>query len=288
MSNKKLSDKNEEQEEKVVKEMSFLDHLEVLRWHLIRSTVAIMVGAVAAFSFKKILFDKILLAPAKTDFITYKYLCELGEKINSPDLCIKELPFTIISNSMAGQFTTHIWVSFIAGLIIAFPYILWEVWSFISPALYKKERRMATVFIVISSLLFFLGVLFGYYIISPLSVQFLVGYNVSSQVINYIPLSSYFSVLKQAVLASAIMFELPVVIYFLSKLGLVSPQFMRTYRKHAIIVILIIAAIITPPDIVSQIIVSIPVMILYEVSIFISSAIYKKRELTESSEITEN
>ena len=260
------------------KEMSFLEHLEVLRWLLIRSTLAILIGAVLTFSFKKILFDDILLAPAKTDFVTYKYLCQLGEKMGKESLCINELPFTLISNKMQGQFSTHIWVSIVAGIILVFPYILWEVWKFVSPGLYKKERKYAISFIAISSLLFFLGVLFGYYIISPLAVQFLVNYNVSDTIINYIPLSSYFSVLKSSVLSSGIMFELPVIIFFLSKMGIVTPQLLRTYRKHAIVVVLIVSAIITPPDLFSQIVVSIPVLLLYEVSIFISSAIYKKQD----------
>jgi sec-independent protein translocase protein TatC len=277
--------KIEEPQGQEVKEMSFLEHLEVLRWVLIRSTVAILVGAVTAFSFKKILFDIILLGPSKTDFISYRYLCLLGEKFDSPGLCIKELPFTIVSNSMQGQFSTHIWISFIAGLILAFPYILWEIWKFISPALYKKEKRMATLFILISSTLFFIGILFGYFVISPMSVQFLVSYKVSDSIQNLIPLNSYFSVLKSSVLASGIMFELPIVIYFLSKIGIVSPQFLRTYRKHAIVVVLIVAAIITPPDILSQVIVTIPVLILYEISILISSVIYKKREQIESKAI---
>jgi sec-independent protein translocase protein TatC len=268
----------ENKEEKEGKEMSFLDHLEVLRWVLIRSTIAIFIGAVIAFSFKNLLFDVILLGPAKVDFVTYQFLCDLGEKMDSPNLCVKELPFTIISNSMQGQFSTHIWISFIAGLILSFPYILWEIWKFISPGLYQKERRYATAFIMISSLLFFLGILFGYYVISPMSIQFLVTYKVSDAIQNLIPLSSYFSILKSSVLASGIMFELPIIIYFLSKIGMVTPQFLRTYRKHAIVVILILSAIITPPDVLSQIIVTIPVLLLYETSIIISAVIYKKQQ----------
>lgn len=260
------------------KEMSFLDHLEVLRWLLIRSTVAILIGAILTFSFKNFLFDTVLFGPSKVDFVTYRYLCELGEKTNNQNLCIKELPFTIISNSMQGQFSTHIWISLVAGIILAFPYILYEIWRFISPALYKKEKKYAASFIIISTILFFIGVLFGYYVISPLSIQFLVSYRVSDIVLNYIPISSYFSVLRSSVLASGIMFELPIIIYFLSKFGIVTPTFLRTYRKHAIVVVLILSAIITPPDILSQILVTIPVLFLYEISIFISAAIYKKNE----------
>lgn len=261
-----------------VKEMSFLDHLEVLRWMLIRSTIAILIGAVLAFSFKVILFDVILFGPSRLDFVTYKFLCQMGERLNSPNLCITELPFELISNSMQGQFSTHIWMSFIAGMILVFPYILWEVWKFISPGLYAKEKRYASAFIIISSLLFFIGVLFGYFVISPLSIQFLASYKVSDSVQNLIPLSSYFSIMKSSVLASGIMFELPIIIFFLSKIGIVTPHFLRTYRKHAIVVVLILAAIITPPDLFSQIVVTIPVLLLYEISIFISSVIYKKQQ----------
>jgi sec-independent protein translocase protein TatC len=260
------------------KDMSFLEHLEELRWHLVRSSVAIFSGAIVAFLFKKILFDKILLAPARTDFVTYQFFCDLGEKFNSPNLCIDKLPFTLQSLGMAEQFSTHIWVSFLAGLVIAFPFILWELWKFISPGLYDKERKNAGNFIIISSVLFFAGVLFGYYVITPLSIQFLGNYRVSDAVNSNIQISSYFSILRSAILASGLMFELPIIIYFLSKLGLVTPQFLKTYRKHELIVILILSAIITPPDILSQIIVTIPVMLLYEVSIFIASKISKAQE----------
>ncbi len=258
--------------------MSFLDHLEVLRWHLIRSTAAIFLGAIIAFLFKTILFDHILLAPARTDFFTYKFLCQMGDRFNSPNLCIDSLPFTLQSLGMSEQFSTHIWVSVLAGLVLVFPYIIWEFWKFISPGLYEKERKNASWFITISSVLFFLGVLFGYFVITPLSVQFLGNYKISDAVNSNIQISSYFSILKSAVLASGLMFELPVIIYFLSKLGLITPKFLRTYRKHAVVVVLILAAIITPPDVLSQIIVTLPVWLLYEASIIIADRMYKRQQ----------
>ena len=179
---------------------------------------------------------------------------------------------------MAGQFSAHIWTSIWAGVIIAFPYVLYEVWKFISPALYENERKLARGFILIASFLFFIGVLFGYYLITPLSVNFLGSYSVSPEVKNQIDIDSYISVVRSSVISCGIVFELPIIIYFLTKLGIVTPDFMRKYRRHALIVVLIVAAIITPPDVASQIIVSIPIMLLYEISIFISAYVLKKEQ----------
>lgn len=259
-------------------DMSFLDHLEILRWHLIRSSVAILSFATIAFLFKNIIFDKILLAPTKLDFFTYQLLCDITKFFSEKGMCIDKLPFTLQSLGMSEQFSIHIWVSITAGIIIAFPYLIWEVWRFISPGLYKHERKYATWFILLSSLLFFIGVLFGYYVITPLSVNFLGNYSVSEMVNKNFKIGSYISIIKSSVLASGFMFELPIVIYFLAKMGLVTPQFLRTYRKHAIVLVLILAAVITPPDVISQIIVTIPVVLLYEISILIASIIYKKQE----------
>jgi len=259
------------------KEMSFLDHLEVLRWHLVRSTAAIIIIASIAFVFfKDLLFNKILFAPTSVDFYTYKVLCKISKQLGTKGMCITELPFTLQSLGMAEQFSIHIWTSLTAGLIIAFPYILWETWHFISPGLYKKERKNAIWFILISSILFFLGVLFGYYVITPLSVNFLGNYSVSDIINKNFQIASYISIVKSSVLAAGLMFELPVIIFFLAKLGLVTPDFLKTYRKHAIVVVLIVAAAITPPDVISQIIVTIPIILLYELSIVISKIIYKK------------
>lgn len=264
--------------EKPKKEMSFLDHLEVLRWHLIRSTVAILLFATIAFLFKSFIFDTILLAPTRLDFYTYQLLCDISKFFTTEGMCIDELPFTLQSLGMSEQFSIHIWVSITAGVIIAFPYILWEVWKFISPALYKKERKYAVGFIITSSLLFFLGVLFGYYVITPLSVNFLGNYEISASVNKNFKIGNYIGIVKTSVLAAGLFFELPVIIYFLAKMGLVTPQFLKTYRKHAIVLVLILAAIITPPDVISQIIVTIPIIILYEISIFIAKFVYKQQE----------
>jgi len=260
------------------KEMSFLDHLEILRWHLVRSSLAIILFGTVAFLFKNIIFDKILLAPTKLDFFTYQLLCTISKSFSTDGMCIESLPFTLQSLGMAEQFSIHIWVSVTAGIIVAFPYIIWEVWLFINPGLYKHERKYAFGFILISSLLFFLGVLFGYYVITPLSINFLGNYSISDIVNKNFKIGSYISIIKSSVLAAGFMFELPVIIYFLAKMGLVTPQFLKTYRKHAIVLVLILAALITPPDVISQIIVSIPIVFLYEVSILIATIVTKRQE----------
>lgn len=259
-------------------EMSFLQHLEELRWHLIKSVVAIVVLAIAAFIFKDFIFDGILIAPKEPDFFTNKMFAALAELLNTPTLKINEKPFELININMSGQFSTHIWISVISGLILAFPYIVYEFWKFLSPALYEKERRYAKYAIFAISALFFTGILFGYYLIVPLSIHFLGSYQVSESVANTINLPSYFSTIASVTLASGLIFELPVIIYFLSKIGIVTPEFLRKYRKHAIILILIVAAIITPPDMFSQILVTIPLIILYEVGIVISQSIYRQKE----------
>ena len=260
------------------REMSFLDHLEELRWHIIRSAMAVLVLGVIAFVFKDYVFA-LLFAPKKGDFFTYRMFCKVGHWFNfQSDFCVEQLPFTIQSRTMAGQFSAHIWTSIWAGLIVAFPYLLYEVWRFVSPGLYDNERKLARGFILIASVLFFIGVLFGYYLITPLSVNFLGSYSVSPEVKNQIDIDSYISVVRSSVISCGIIFELPIIIYFLSKLGVVNPTFMRKYRKHALIIVLIIAAISTPPAFTSQIIVYIPIMLLYEVSIFISTYVLKKEQ----------
>lgn len=257
-------------------EMSFLEHLEVLRWHLVRAVSAIFIFAVAAFIAKDFIFDTVLLGPKKGDFWTYRMLCQLSEKFGLSDLlCIREIPFDLINISMSGQFTTHIVVSIIAGFVVAFPYIVWEIWRFIKPGLYSKERQYATGMVFYTSALFIIGILFGYYIIAPLSINFLGSYQVSELVRNQIDLNSYFSTLATLTLASGVVFELPILMYFLTKVGVVTPDSLRQYRRHAVVGILIVAAIITPPDVSSQILVFFPLMALYEISIWVSALVLR-------------
>ncbi|MEX2379689.1 MAG: twin-arginine translocase subunit TatC [Vicingaceae bacterium] len=262
--------------------MSFLDHLEILRWHLIRIVLALLICAVVAFVFKGFVFDTVVLAPSFNTFITYQLLCDLSEWLNlGENLCFKDLKFELINLTMAGQFSMHIIVSVVAGVIVAFPYILYELWRFIKPALKKSEKNYARGIVFWGSLLFMSGVAFGYYVITPMSVQFLGGYRVSDFVQNQISLKSYISTVSTITLATGIIFQLPIVVYFLSKVGLVTPHLMKTYRRHAIIAVLILSAIITPPDITSQVLVSIPLLILYEVSILISRAVVRKEQKEE-------
>ncbi len=271
----------------VGKEMSFLDHLEELRWHLIRSTVAIVIFGGVAFIAKDFIFDVLLFGPKKADFPTYKLLCAAARFLGFEDsFCFSELPFRIQSRTMAGQFSAHIWTSITAGFIIAFPYVLWEFWRFISPGLHDNERKTSRGFIIIASILFFIGVLFGYYVVTPLSINFLGSYQVSEQVFNDFDLSSYISLVRASVIASGLIFELPIIIYFLAKVGIVTPQILRKYRKFALVIVLIISAIITPPDIASQIIVAVPVVVLYEISIFIAKGVIRRQNKKAKANVT--
>ena len=263
-------------------EMSFLGHLEILRWTLIRSTLAVLLVAAVAFSMKDFIFNKIILLPKNASFFTYRYLCSISQQFGTEGLCIDEIPFIVQSRTMAGQFSAHIWTSITAGFIVAFPYILWEIWKFIKPGLYPNERKNAKSFIIISSFLFFLGVLFGYYVITPLSINFLGAYRVADEVRSNIDLSSYIGLLRASVLSAGLIFEMPIIIYFLTKMGLVTPEFLKKYRKYALVLVLILSALITPPDVISQIIVAIPMMILYQVSITISKIIVRKEKKAQA------
>ena len=275
----------QEENKTTEKEMSFLDHLEDLRWHLIRATLAIVIVATVAFIAKDFIFDVLIFGPKNPDFPTYKLLCRLATNIGLEDsFCFTEEQFRIQSRTMAGQFSAHIWTSIMAGFIIAFPYVLYEFWKFISPGLHENERSTSRGFILIASLLFFIGVLFGYYVVTPLSINFLGSYRVSDQVFNDFDLSSYIGLVRASVLASGLIFELPIIIYFLTKVGIVTPELLRKYRKFALVIVLILSAVITPPDIASQVIVSVPVLILYEVSIYISKWVVRKQKRKEKEQ----
>jgi sec-independent protein translocase protein TatC len=265
-------------------EMTFLDHLEELRWHIVRSAIAIVLLAILAFIYKRIVFDDILLGPSKSDFFTSRLLCWLGKNsfVHTDSLCINSTPLKLQNIQMSGQFTAHIKISLIAGLIVAFPYIFYEIWRFIRPALHSKELKTARGAVFFISILFFIGVLFGYFVICPMSVNFLYNYQVSDIAVNNIQLMSYISIIASICLASGIMFELPVIVLFLTKIGLLTPAFLKKYRRHAIVVILIVAAIITPPDVFSQILVTLPLLALYEFSIGLSKRITKKIKINDA------
>lgn len=262
--------------------MSFLEHLEELRWHILRSFAAIVVGSIAAFSAKTWLFDYLIFAPKHPDFLSYRMLCRAGTALGLGDrVCITPPEFTIANFSMMGEFTAHIQTALIAGFLIAFPYVLWEFWRFVRPGLHEKEIRTTHGVVAYCSLLFATGVSFGYFIIVPFSINFLVPYSISAQVTDYIQLSDYIGFLTMTVVASGILFELPILVYFLASLGIISSAFMKAYRRHAVIVILILSAVITPPDALSQILIALPVMLLYELGVGIARRIERRRE-TES------
>lgn len=261
------------------KEMSFLEHLEELRWHLVRSFTAIFIIAILIFANINFVFDNVLLAHLKPDFSTYQFFCKVFSSIGiDSSFCDIKFKQTLQALNPTQQLMTGIWSSLILGFVVAFPYVLWEIWRFIAPGLHETERKKSKGFIFVSSLLFFLGVLFSYFVIIPMSVYFFYNFQISDAIQNNFKLEAYISLITNTILGVAIFFELPVVIFFLSKIGLVTPHFLKKYRKHALVLVLIISAIITPPDVASQIIVSVPIMILYEISIYVSNIVLKKQQ----------
>lgn len=267
-----------EPEEQGEKEMSFLDHLEELRWHLIRSFGAIGILAITAFVSKDLVFHTIILGPSRPDFWTYRMLCQLGEILGSSAICIDELSFIIQSRQMTGQFTMHITSSFVIGLVLAFPYAFWEIWRFVKPGLYPKERKAARGATFYVSTLFIIGVTFGYFIMTPISVNFLASYSLDPSIANEFDIISYVSTVTTLVLASGILFQMPIVTYFLTKAGLITPRLMKQYRKHAMVVILVLGAMLTPPDPFSQILIALPLIGLYQISIAICAMAIRKEE----------
>ncbi|MBN3036560.1 MAG: twin-arginine translocase subunit TatC [Bacteroidales bacterium] len=260
------------------REMSFWEHLEELRWHLIRSIIVILVLSVGAFLAKDVIFDRIILAPKDNGFITNRLLCRLGDWLSVEALCMEDLSIQIINISLSGQFLTHMYTSIVAGLVVAAPYVIWELWRFVMPALHPREKRYSRGAVWVTSLLFSGGVLFSYFLIVPLTLNFLGTYQVSDLVENTITLRSYISTVVSVTFAVGLVFELPVLVYFLTRIGLITPAFLRRNRKITLVILLIISAVITPPDIFSQILVCIPLWALYEASIRISDRVYRKRE----------
>jgi sec-independent protein translocase protein TatC len=259
--------------------MDFFDHLEELRWHLVRSLVAIVGIGIALFLAKDFVFNRVVLGPGGADFYTYRLLCRLSERFALGDaLCVEDVGFTITNIRMAGQFTQHIFVSFIGGFVVAFPYVFFEIWRFVRPGLSYYEKQYARGIVFFSSLLFLLGVLFGYFVLSPMSIRFLGTYQVSPEVGNSITLESYIGTLASVVFASAVVFELPMVVYFLARAGLIYPATMRFYRRHAFVVVLILSAVLTPPDLTSQLLLSLPFLLLYELSIKICGWVSRKHQ----------
>ena len=268
-------------------QMSFLDHLEVLRWVLMRIVIVLSVLACVVYIYRDFVFENIVMSSKNMNFWTYVKFCETSRYLNSiwPSfieadiMCFDSIDPKFLPGKVTGKFMSAMLVALIGAFIIGFPYILWELWKFLKPALYPKEKKSARGLVFFSSILFAIGILFGYFIINPLSVHFLIGFDLGTETLDYFPMNSFMGIVASTTLAAGVMFELPVLVYFLSKAGIVSPNGMKKYRKHSFVATLIIAAIITPPDVVSQIIVAIPIVILYELSIFISKSVNKRREL---------
>ena len=249
--------------------MTFFEHLDELRPGLMRGVAVLIVAMVTAFLFKEPIMD-IVMGPKSPDFISNAAMCSLADATGSEVLKINQQPLTLINTSMAGQFNMHLLMALYVALIIAIPYIIFELWLFVRPALSPSERRISVRFILYAVVCMAIGICFGYFILSPLSVNFLAGYTVSEAITNMIDVSSYIHLVANLTLVCALIFELPVAIYFISRAGLITAEFMKRYRRHAVVVLAVCAAIITPPDVISMIFVIIPLYLLYELSIKIA------------------
>ena len=266
-------------------EMSFIEHLEVLRGHLFRSALAIAAGAIVFIVYNTFFVREVLMGPTHADFPTYKWLCKVGHAIGLGDnMCMKDIGLKMQSTSVSGQFSMYFTLIFVGGIIVAFPYIFWEFWRFIKPALTKKELSKTRGVIFWVSFLFFLGITFGYFIIAPYTVNFFANFQLDDNIENRWTITSYIDTLVPLILGTGLAFQLPLVMFFLAKVGLMSPDFLRRNRKYAIVIILILAGIITPPDVISEIICTIPLMLLYEISIWLTAKVQKEKELEEKEE----
>jgi sec-independent protein translocase protein TatC len=266
-------------------EMSFIEHLEVLRGHLFRSALAIAAGAIVFIVYNTFFVREVLMGPTHADFPTYKWLCKVGHAIGLGDnMCMKDIGLKMQSTSVSGQFSMYFTLIFVGGIIVAFPYIFWEFWRFIKPALTKKELSKTRGVIFWVSFLFFLGITFGYFIIAPYTVNFFANFQLDDNIENRWTITSYIDSLVPLILGTGLAFQLPLVMFFLAKVGLMSPDFLRRNRKYAIVIILILAGIITPPDVISQIICTIPLMLLYEISIWLTAKVQKEKALEEKEE----
>jgi len=256
--------------------MSFLDHLEELRWRLVRCAISILVIAIVLWWFQEWIMNNVFLSLKDPKFISYRLMCE------SFGMCTEEIPVKMQSTTMAGQFSYALMMSGIGGVVLSFPYIFYQIWSFVKPGLKQNERSVVKGIVFYVSILFFLGIFFGYFIVAPMCVQFFGTYQMSKDIENIFTINSYMSTIISTVFYSGLLFLMPVVMYLFAKLGIITPSFLRKYRKHAIVGVLILSAVITPPDMISQIIVSIPIVLLYEISILITARVEKNRNKLEN------
>ncbi len=262
-------------------EMGFTDHIEELRWHIVRSLVAIILGALVVYFNIDFVFQKIILGPANNDFVSYKALCSLGKMMNIDALCLGDVNIKFQNNQLSGQFMMSFSVSFMLGFILAFPYVFWEFWKFFKPALKPSELKYAKGIVFWSSTLFFVGVAFAYFLIAPFTINFFANYQLSPQFENIITIDNYYDTMSDLILGMGIVFELPILVYFLSRLGILTPKVMRDQRRIAIVIIMVLAAVITPPDWFSIFLVAIPLAFLYEAAIMVSARILKEKKAKE-------
>ena len=266
-------------------EMSFIDHLEELRGHLFRSVVAIALGAIVFAVYNKFFVREVLMGPTHADFPTYKWLCKIGHALHLGEvMCMKDIGLKMQSTTVSGQFSMFFTVIFVGGMIIAFPYVFYEFWRFVKPALTKKELNKTKGVIFWVSLLFFIGILFGYFVLAPYTVNFFANFQLDENIENRWTVTSYIDTLVPLILGTGLAFQLPLVMFFLAKIGLMSAGFLRKYRKYAIVIILIVAGVITPPDVISQVICTIPLLLLYEISIWLTAKVEKEKAKAEAEE----
>ena len=255
--------------------MTFLDHLEELRWRLVKSAIAILIFSIVLWSFQEWIMDNLFLSMKETDFITFKLMCHYF------GICVEEVPVELQSMTVSGQFSYALMMSILGAIVLAFPFIFYQIWSFVKPGLKTNEKSIASGIVFYVSILFFIGISFGYFIVAPLCIQFFGSYQVSNKIQNIFTINSYMSTILSTVFYSGLLFLLPVVSYLFTKLGVLNAAFLRKYRKHAIIGILILSAVITPPDLISQVIVGIPIVLLYEIGIIVSHRVEKKTNRKE-------
>ncbi|MFM6943998.1 MAG: twin-arginine translocase subunit TatC [Bacteroidota bacterium] len=267
-------------------QMAFVDHIEELRWHIIRAILAILIASAYCFFNIEWIFTNIILGPTQNDFISYQYLNKLGELLHIDVLKLKDMSIQFQNTELSGQFMMSFSVSFMMGLIVSFPIVFWELWKFIRPALKANELKYARGIVFWSSLLFFIGVLFAYYIIAPFTINFFANYQLSPQFKNIITITNYYDTMSDLIMGMGLVFELPVIVYFLSRIGILTPKLMRDKRRYAILIIFFLAVIISPPDWFSCWLIALPLMLLFEISIGISDRANKarmKKQLTESN-----
>lgn len=249
--------------------MSFLEHLEELRWRLVRSAIAVLIIGIVIWTYQEWIMNNVFMSMKKKDFFSFRMICEWF------GTCVEDIPVQLQSMTVSGQFGYALMMSFMGGIVLGFPFIFYQIWGFLKPGLKFQEKNLARGIVFYVSVLFFIGILFGYYVVAPLSIQFFGSYQISSEIRNDFTISSYMSMIISTVFYTGLFFLLPVVTYLLTKIGLLGPEFLIKYRKHAIVTILILSAVITPPDIISQVIVSIPIFFLYEIGIIISKRVVR-------------